>query len=1578
MTLTSVVLLVLLGFLLQLSSVQTFFAQKAAAYLSDKLGTPVLVDRVSIYFFDRASLKNVLVLDQQQDTLLYAGALDVRLNNFFFLRENPTLEGLAIRDAQVLLKRPRQHEVWNYQYIADAFATGQKDSSSSTALPEWQVQQVSLEQVRFSYVDQWVGMDYYVNVDAFELNGDHIDYKARQVIIDAIEGDGITIGMLDYTGGRPPQKRIPRVYKLSESTPFNPDNWKFEIKNLEVADSRFYLEYPEDVAIPDFFDHLHIDITGVDVKVKDISIEGDTIKGNVTSLHALERSGLAVQEFKSKVRVSPNISECSNLYLRTNNSVITNYYAMEYNHFPDFLNYIEQVKMKGNFVNAKIGINDILYFTDALERIRNHQLVLDGSAVGTVAHLSSPEVKITDGTNTVTGDFTIKNIPDVDNIHISVEKAVVTGNSTAAMKYVPELESYPNLDLSQLGSFKIDGSFDGMLNEFGTRLDVESEAGRMAADFDFKDVYHNIRYQGQLSSDRFNIGAILKVKEVGYLSMQTELSGVGMEIDKSRIDFNTAIGQIEVAGYDYKDIEIYGSYQDKAFTGSATVNDDHLNLDIDNGKIYVENNRTFYDIDAKLNHINTQALHWTNHNLVGSAEVNLNFTGTHIDDFTGSVLFYNMEVTRDEQPINLNQFYLSATMSHQKKNVSFLTNGIEVSLNGDFKLTTLPYAFLNYFSQYFPNYLTRNEIADVQDVTFTIQTKQSDDFFKFINLPVKLSPGANITGKLVDANNYMTLMGTIPYFSIADYNFTNGNIKIWGDEDRLNQEVELEKLSYGAYEIASELEFSSEYFNNNGNFSLKTQSVNTLGNAEIQGNIRGEADSFYVTLKPSNILFNHKRWEIESPDVIVLSNDYLYLNNIRLHSGQQVISLNEHTARPNEVVIGLAHVETNPINNLLNITDFYINGNLNGRLQVTDIFNTQQASYQLDIDTLMVDDVKFGQVNIVGTANLKNQTFSLAPQTYVRSDLGTVFFDVFANYGQDNPSLKGSIRIDEAPVEWVQPFVKGYVHDMKGSFGAVLKLGGSIYKPEYTGSVSLKDVMVVPDITGVTYYIDRHKVEVENSTIKIEELKVRDALYNKGTLNGTIAYKGWDQYLFNLTMESDKIQVLNLDKAENDYFYGNIYAQTYVTLTGQIDNLRMNVVGKPHAGSKLFIPISSEGDYSNYEYITFKKHGEYKKKQLPNSFVYNLKIDAIATPDLEAIIILDESTGDKLQVVGTGNVVMEIPSNGAITLNGNYVIDHGAYNFAFKQMEVLNYKQKFDLEQGSVIKWTGDLYDADLDIKANAQVKAKLYDLIANETDRLGLNDKEISDAQIPQMINIRLDMQGALSQPQLSFKLGLVESRSIGTYAYQKLQRINSSERELLNQVAGLLILKQFLPPEGFINNSNISSGAITNMSELFSTTASSQLSNLANKLLGVEDLYINLKYKNYSLLGYDPNNPANYTNRNEAGVNVRKNFFKNRLVTEVGGIYDWGNNSTNYNLAGNFKVQYLLTKDGRIRMNAFSTNNYDAVYQKNINRQGAGLMFKRSFSSWQGLFSNRIRINTTQKNNTDTLQSSDLNEDK
>lgn len=69
--------LLILLLLIQIKPLQTFFAQKVLASLSEKTGHTISIDRIRISWLDRATMSDILILDLQQDTLLYAESMTV-------------------------------------------------------------------------------------------------------------------------------------------------------------------------------------------------------------------------------------------------------------------------------------------------------------------------------------------------------------------------------------------------------------------------------------------------------------------------------------------------------------------------------------------------------------------------------------------------------------------------------------------------------------------------------------------------------------------------------------------------------------------------------------------------------------------------------------------------------------------------------------------------------------------------------------------------------------------------------------------------------------------------------------------------------------------------------------------------------------------------------------------------------------------------------------------------------------------------------------------------------------------------------------------------------------------------------------------------------------------------------------------------------------------------------------------------------------------------------------------------------------------------------------------------------------
>lgn len=1550
--------------LLNISPVQTYIAQRAADYLSNRLQTKVTVASVSVYFFDRLTLNGVFIADQNNDTLLYTGKLGINTNSWFFMQANPVIEDILIEDASIHLLRNAGSAIWNYDFILSAFPQSKKDSTvKGNTLPDIHLKHLKIKNANFSYIDAWIGTDYYASLTDFEVSVDKIDWKAKAIDIKDIQGNNTTIGIKEYKGGRPAHLKKPR--KPYAFSPFNPAHWQFTIGSLQLGNGRFFLEHPDKPVYANKFDERHLDIGDINLQLQNIKIVADTIYGKIKDLQARDRSGLAINAMRADVKVSPNIAECKNLFLKTDYSELHHYYAMHYDKFPDFLHYIEKVKMEGKLSGSIIGMNDILYFTDALDGLKDKTILFSGTGWGTVDHLKGENIALFDGVNKWKGDITLLGIPDMDNFFIESSAFEAQTSNIGLYQYFPDWKLLPHIKMDAIQHALIAGSFKGYLHDFKTNLNMQSNLGRLQVSGGVKNVLDpSFKYDLQVNSTAFDIGQLLAIDLLDEITMNAELKGVFKDGTSQGLDIVGKVQHIDFNNYAYTNIGVDGVFNQQSFEGTIVAKDPNFNGAF-NGLLDFHQNIPHYKADAQIHNMDLHALGFTVNKIHGSAEFNIDFRGKTMDDFIGNALIYNLYLSEDSHKLDLNQVYLSAAYnSEQLKTIQIATNGLQAKMTGKFNLAGLPHSLNSFLKSYIPNYITDKEAIPLQQqFSFDIQAGNIEPILKILNAPVVVDSGIHITGEFDNLKQYLFIDGFINGLTYLNFNTKNIVIKSNTNEKGFYTNLQMDDFRYDAYDIASTVNFKSNIFNDQGVFSLTTSSENTLGDATISGSAYASNDSVYLHINKSNFFFNHKKWFINEGNDILFAKGDILLQRLILEADKQRIAVNEIAADWNDAAINLSNIELSPVNNMIGFDDMNIQGLVNGQLYVKDLLDSMQITYQLHAPSTTIDEIQFGEIKANGTVDIYKGEWTLGEQSAIKYENAVGGIAGIWNYKEEQVDL--DINAEKLPLVWMQPFTKGYVHNISGTSNIRLHIKGNRLDPEVEGKIVINNAGVTPDITGVAYTIPEGEILVDKMHFTFMPFQVLDAYKNSGLLSGAVLHDGLSKLDFSLNFATDQIQALNLNKFQGDYFYGSIFAKANVSLRGLVDDINMNIIGTPLKDSKLYIPIRSESDYSMYNYIQFKKHEDdtfkstYRPKRVYN---YNLRIDAIATKDLEAIIILDEETNDQLQTKGYGNLTLEIPSDGDMRLNGVYVIDEGTYNFAFKQLEIFNYKRQFIIDPQSSIKWNGDLYDADLDISAYTQVKARLYDLILNETDRVALTKSELSDAQLTQLFNVKMNMIGRLSQPNLKFNVTTVENRSIGTYAYQKLQRINADERELLNQVTGLLLLGQFIPPEGFnasASNASISAGAITNMSEVFSTVASSQISNFANKLLGIEDLYIGLRYKNYAMSGIDPLNPTSYTNRNEAGFNVRKNFLNNRLIAEVGGVYDWGvqktSGSLSDNIAGDFRIQYSLTDDGSVRLKLFRTSSYDAVLQQNIGRHGAGIIYKKSFTTFGDLFKRR-----------------------
>jgi hypothetical protein len=111
--------------------VQNYLAKNLTDYLSEKYHTSISVKGVSIAFFNKVVLEDVLIKDQKQDSLIFVGELEASIDSFSFKHRYFTVDQFKLNRLFLNISTDSV-DTPNYQFLVNQLQT--KDTTSSEGL----------------------------------------------------------------------------------------------------------------------------------------------------------------------------------------------------------------------------------------------------------------------------------------------------------------------------------------------------------------------------------------------------------------------------------------------------------------------------------------------------------------------------------------------------------------------------------------------------------------------------------------------------------------------------------------------------------------------------------------------------------------------------------------------------------------------------------------------------------------------------------------------------------------------------------------------------------------------------------------------------------------------------------------------------------------------------------------------------------------------------------------------------------------------------------------------------------------------------------------------------------------------------------------------------------------------------------------------------------------------------------------------------------------------------------------------------------------------------------------------------
>ena len=180
----------------------------------------------------------------------------------------------------------------------------------------------------------------------------------------------------------------------------------------------------------------------------------------------------------------------------------------------------------------------------------------------------------------------------------------------------------------------------------------------------------------------------------------------------------------------------------------------------------------------------------------------------------------------------------------------------------------------------------------------------------------------------------------------------------------------------------------------------------------------------------------------------------------------------------------------------------------------------------------------------------------------------------------------------------------------------------------------------------------------------------------------------------------------------------------------------------------------------------------------------DLDLNFHVTPSANVKIIFDPDFGDQIVATGSGDLNITLDQYNEVNLTGFYEISGDSkYNFA---MGII--KQDFDIEPGSSLTWTGNPYDANIDLVTSFRMK---------KVSLVDLSPEQIDNSLTSQAVICYLNLGETLLKPKISFDIKSPNAPETGKGL---IERVVNDDDELSRQFFSLLLLRRFQPLKGTI----------------------------------------------------------------------------------------------------------------------------------------------------------------------------------
>ncbi len=1299
----------------------------------------------------------------------------------------------------------------------------------------------------------------------------------------------------------------------------------------------------------DVMDFDDINISKINIEMEDVCILADSVCGTINALSAHEKSGFIINSFSAKTIVSKHNIIVNKLLAKTPNSDLDLDLAFVYDDFKSFKKFVNNVKIFSEVRPTRLNLIDIAHYVKQMHGMNN--LIFFSSGVkGTVSNLKLKKFMMKYGSDTYfDADITMNGLPKIKETYINLKIRELTSSVNDLNNIVipaPNMAvrhlKLPQM-LQRLGNFHVKGSFTGFYSNFVSFATLDSDLGSISTDIIVKNTNKIISYDGNVATENFYLGELLNSSGLlGKVSLDAQIKGSGLKANDAVFTVKGNIQQLEFKNYSYSGITVNGDFDKKIFTGLINIDDQNLELKFDGG-INFNDTLPDYDFKADVKYANLKKLNLLPKDTISEMQgrLTIDMQGNNIDNLRGTIAVENAAFRQNKKFIDLESLKLYTEISKTGyRTFDLKSDYVDADINGYFVFSELGSSFKRFIMNYIPNFYfpldTNTKTIARQEFDFDIRLYNATPVLTYFVTGLGTAGNTIVKGSfnaITNTSKVDVVSSELSYnrFGLQglklNFNASDGVIDLALNTDSLQLSDSAHLVDFGLISRAENNIINSKLFWDN-----KKEKNRNAANLNFYNYFLNNRESV-MGFKPSELVIDDGQWTLNEQGTIVFDTNRIEFKNLMVYRGLQGLQIHGIISKnPSDTLaVNFNSFDISNLDELTNAKKFDLDGIVSGKVSISDLYNAPTYYANLKIKDFGINNDKLGDALIISKWDDEKKGVQINAEIYYLGNIGRSTPVIAKGYyypGDKPQNFDVDIFVENLRLKALNRYVASFGTIVNGTATGKLYLRGK-KKPELTGLLKVMRGALKINYLNTIYAFSFDSVKITKNAFTFNDIIAIDQPDKDKTnpdtvlVSGKVTHEYFKKLGFDIYVDTKKALCLNTNSTLNQYFYGKAYATGNAHIYGDQKKVNIEVAATTEKGTQLFVPVGGTTSLQASDYITFvRKAQDTLVVNEVGKEIHGLSLDMSynVTEDAEIQLLFDPRVGDRIRGVGNGNIRITYADN-EMNMFGTYVLTSGDYLFTFQN--IIN--KRFIIDPGSTVKWNGDAYDAEMDIRARYKIRANLAGLGIDTNSRY-----------VP--VECIINITNVLSNPQFTFEVDLPS-----LLEYEKDTYLAAINQNINNNFISLLIINSFVNPNTGIGQATTAGASLLGKSA--SEVLSNQLSNWLSQIS--KNVNIGINYR-----------PGDNISEEEVAVALSTQLFNDRLTVSsnlgVATGQNTGNAKNSNQIVGDVDLELKISKALKLKVYNH-TNQYDILQYTSPYTQGLGIIYRKEFNTYKDLFLKR-----------------------